>query len=796
MIMEYYKVLKCSQEPFPTSPDPGFFFKAQQHLLCLEKLCLAVINRKGCCVVLGSAGLGKTTLFFQLLERLAKDDRKPAVCFTAQQFRTTKDLLTGIVDSFGFNELKLVTDVHLLLEQVKKHFFNWCMAEKKTALFVFDEAHKLSDHCLKILEDMSGGQVPGNKLLQIIFFAEPEFEKRLKNYPGLSRSHFKYVLAPFGSMDLKRMIRFCLTRASTDSAPPTLFSDSAVRAIHRITKGNPQNILDLSHLTALTLVIQNRAQADTFFVNKCAKMIFPATVKKQERIRLAGIAGLVCLMGMALIGTQYPLSVKLPPKQPIVFQPDTLSGDRHLAVQHTLEPVQPKPKLSEKLSVQQPGADIPEAAVPEVAPAVSIHIDRPTGIKSSSGTPQKSSIAGVSNGKRVEKRVAKLIAKSKEFALKKALIPWGHQPTSPPRARTMGVKPAVMPNSLGQITVFKGETLGDMIRSIYGPYSFNPANTFRVSANNPYLKNISRIPVGCEINFPIIPVNLTSQAETVWWVQLAGTRRLQDAYRFLRIYRKLAPAMLIIPSWTSQGAMRYNIILQEFFLDKNAAERKARELPDAIFSNVRILEGLDRDKYFYRHKEDQDVSRDRESGSESVSDLVRAISAARFSNVTIKKKFPGLLGTLVLKPQDTLGQMMRDVFGSYGNNPKNMEIILDVNQQINNPNLVRAGDSVHFPSIPVKLTTKAGDVCWIRLLSVDTLPAAYDFLRQEAKELPPLLIIPSLKDSGDIEFNVILGEHFPDRNSAGLTRAKLQSILSKDVLIQSGLDKKTYFYTQ
>ncbi|MDX1775379.1 MAG: AAA family ATPase, partial [Desulfobulbales bacterium] len=106
----------------------------------------------------------------------------------------------------------------------------------------------------------------------------------------------------------------------------------------------------------------------------------------------------------------------------------------------------------------------------------------------------------------------------------------------------------VLPEFLGEIIAIEDETFGDMVRRIYGPYSFNKENVAKVLAVNPGLKNPDTMSVGQKIRFPTILVALTSEAEVVWWVKIITLDNLQSAYRFLRVYSKWTPPMLIIPS--------------------------------------------------------------------------------------------------------------------------------------------------------------------------------------------------------------------------------------------------------
>ena len=71
--MSYYKVLGLEEEPFSTSPDPGFFYETKEHKAALFRLRIAVGLKRGLSVVLGDVGVGKTTLSRRLSQILGEE---------------------------------------------------------------------------------------------------------------------------------------------------------------------------------------------------------------------------------------------------------------------------------------------------------------------------------------------------------------------------------------------------------------------------------------------------------------------------------------------------------------------------------------------------------------------------------------------------------------------------------------------------------------------------------------------------------------------------------------------------
>ena len=148
---------------------------------------------------------------------------------------------------------------------------------------------------------------------------------------------------------------------------------------------------------------------------------------------------------------------------------------------------------------------------------------------------------------------------------------------------------------LGEITVRQGETVGDMIRRIYGPYSFTKENLRKVMGMNRHLKRPSRLEVGDVIRFPVMPVRLPPGATRVFWVRIATVTRLDEAYRLLLQWDGKAPPMLIIPILGDGNALKgFNILLENHCNDELSARAAVATLPPPLKQGARIQLGLDR----------------------------------------------------------------------------------------------------------------------------------------------------------------------------------------------------------
>jgi general secretion pathway protein A len=137
---------------------------------------------------------------------------------------------------------------------------------------IIDEGQKIPYFCLELLREFLNYETNEQKLLQIIIFAQKEFNSILATHANFTdRVNICHELDPLGFFDTIKKIQFRLSKASEGRVPPNLFTWPAFWAIYAATRGYPRKILHLCHLVLLGLIIQNKTQANYFLVRSCIK---------------------------------------------------------------------------------------------------------------------------------------------------------------------------------------------------------------------------------------------------------------------------------------------------------------------------------------------------------------------------------------------------------------------------------------------------------------------------------------------------------------------------------------------
>jgi general secretion pathway protein A len=301
--MDYFKILNLNKEPFSNSPEPEFFFQSVKHVGCLQKLELAVRLRRGLSVVVGEVGTGKTTLCRQLILKFAasEEDRKQIEThlildpsFTNPlEFLSTVAVTVGAANSGGASEWQLK-------ENIKNYLFAKGVDEGKIVVLIVDEGQKLPDFCLELLREFLNYETNEFKLLQIVIFAQKEFEQILKKQKNFSdRVNFYYLLKPLNFLETQGMVKFRIAKASDAGKAPSLFSYPGLWALYLATGGYPRKIVTLCHQIVLALIIQNRSKAGWLLVRSCSRRIPADKGKVFKWVTATVVAAIVVIAAMA-----------------------------------------------------------------------------------------------------------------------------------------------------------------------------------------------------------------------------------------------------------------------------------------------------------------------------------------------------------------------------------------------------------------------------------------------------------------------------------------------------------------
>ena len=161
-------------------------------------------------------------------------------------------------------------------EYIKNSLFKKGVDQNKTMILIIDEGQKIPAFCLELLREFLNYETNEFKLLQIVIFAQKEFEETVRRYPNFAdRINLYHIIKPLNFRDTRLMINYPAGEIKPIPAPRRpFFHMRPCVAIYRATGGYPRKIINLCHQSILAMIIQNRRKVGYFLIRKCAHRVF------------------------------------------------------------------------------------------------------------------------------------------------------------------------------------------------------------------------------------------------------------------------------------------------------------------------------------------------------------------------------------------------------------------------------------------------------------------------------------------------------------------------------------------
>jgi general secretion pathway protein A len=560
--MDYFTILNLDREPFSNSPDPDFFFQSRQHVACMQKLELALRLKRGLNIVIGAVGAGKTTLCRTLLKKFASDRTIESHLILDPSFNSPSAFLESICSLIVDKSIS-GRDEYGFKEQIKHHLFQKGVNENKTIVLIIDEGQKLPVFCLEILREFLNYETNDHKLLQIVLFAQEEFQEILDRHANLAdRVNLIHFLGPMSLDDTRQMISFRIAHAGSQPRPPELFTGLALRAIYRATGGYPRKIINLCHQCMLALIVQNRTRVTWRLVRSCRDRSLAQRTQVHRHRRTMAISALAFLAATGLIFIVIPGGLH------------SLSFLVSTNLPTTIHEKEDQPPL---MAAPISGPDRP-------APLNQSRADVPMAVHSQ---PVGGRLAAVDTNGSVRSPVkATSLSDTPGFPDPvHEIAPSDGQPQ-----RTDADKPA-QPALLGALTVKKNDTLGVMVKIIYG--DFRDRILKAVLDVNPHIADADAIRVGDTIAFPAISAPFAQRSYPLWWLKVGKAASLDEAFRqsIKSSENKDVPLMRIIAEWAPKKEVEYGIYVSGYFFNPSAAENMLTKLPADLSGSAEIISG-------------------------------------------------------------------------------------------------------------------------------------------------------------------------------------------------------------
>ncbi len=566
--MDYYKILNFEMEPFSSSPDPGFFYNSVQHLEALQKLEISIRLKRGLNIITGDIGTGKTTISRQLIQKISSDDTIKFYLVLDPGFSSSISFLKYLLHLFQPEKNYDSNDENILKESIKEHLFTYGVDQNINIVLIIDEGQKLSIPCIEILRELLNFETNDQKLLQIIIFAQKEFNESLEQIVNFQdRISFYYQLNPLNFKESKRLINYRLEKCFIAGKKSTLFTPFSYFLIYMATKGFPRKIVMLCHQIMLSLIIKNKTKANFFFVRSCIKKVFPK--KRMVRPGFVFVFLLILIVGSLYAVNDY--------KTLSFFDQFSFFSQESGSIKKTdpslnIEKVPAEKQTSKKDKVPPPPPSKPEKKSdikPEIKPTPETEK-----IKTEKIETKKIKVEEI----KVEKK-PEPVPEPNITAVIKPIVnkPVASSITSEEKIPT----PIIKPDAYGKIRVPESATLAKMMRIIYGSFKYSYLN--KLIKYNSNLNDPNNVKAGMSINFPVIEGSDYPDDKKIFIV-LFETYNFKKSFITAHSYQSSDFNVRILPVWREDKGFFFPVVINKSFVSLSAANKYKKSQPEIIFA--------------------------------------------------------------------------------------------------------------------------------------------------------------------------------------------------------------------
>src|SRR5213595_450550 len=241
----YESYWQLSEPPFDNSPNPKFFYLSPEHEEALVRLVYTVRHRKGCGMLTGEYGCGKTTLSWALIQRVEAE--RYEIGLLTNPSWTATDFVREVLYQLGIDSQGTTkTD---LLHQLNDVFFRNFQAGRDSVVIV-DEAQLIDDDAVfEELRLLLNFQTDERFLVTLLLIGSPELAVKVRRLKHLDqRITLRYHL---NTLDLSHTTNYIAHRLKMAGRRTQLFTDEAIKLIFDFTRGTPREINNLCDVALL-----------------------------------------------------------------------------------------------------------------------------------------------------------------------------------------------------------------------------------------------------------------------------------------------------------------------------------------------------------------------------------------------------------------------------------------------------------------------------------------------------------------------------------------------------------------
>jgi hypothetical protein len=149
---------------------------------------------------------------------------------------------------------------------------------------------------------------------------------------------------------------------------------------------------------------------------------------------------------------------------------------------------------------------------------------------------------------------------------------------------------------------------------------------------------------------------------------------------------------------------------------------------------------------------------------------------------------------MIVEPGETVYGMLHRIYGDY--DEEQLQAFVRANHRIENINLIRRGDVVTLPAVPVRTNPLPPEQSWVAVTTKGSLGEAYESLRRYPNAEGGIRLFPYWNPREGMVFAVLIRNGFPDEKAAGAFIQRLPAEFPPGARVIARWPEGTEFYAR
>lgn len=299
------------ERPFSITPDPRFLYPSPQHQEALGHLQYGIGENSGFALLTGEVGSGKTTVIRALIDQLPEEIN---VALITNPMLSAQELVASICDELGVaypgNSSSLKTLIDLLNNYLEEQH-----QQGHHSVVIIDEAQNLSRESLEQIRLLTNLETHQEKLLRIILVGQPELRQLLKRHDLRQLAQRITARYHLGMLSADQTRAYIGHRLAVAGMGNNLFTETAIRRVHKLTGGVPRLINSLCDRALLGAYSEELSAVTPRIIDRAGQELFHGSVANPWPRALGAATAAMTAIIVLLMILWAPWSANVPASQ-------------------------------------------------------------------------------------------------------------------------------------------------------------------------------------------------------------------------------------------------------------------------------------------------------------------------------------------------------------------------------------------------------------------------------------------------------------------------------------------------